>query len=108
VARVVNSALSSPRSSWPALKKKLATSSPLSLNRLATVRAIKEKEEEEEDDYLTNIRPIRKRWTSLVNKDIMRLPTRLRHADLHNHRRRQEAQAQRVCIDEERAALEFR
>ena len=35
----------------------------------------------------------------LVNKDITRLQTRLRHVDIHNHWLRQEAQAKRICID---------
>jgi hypothetical protein len=35
----------------------------------------------------------------LVNKDITRLQTRLRHVDIHNHWLRQEAQNKRICVD---------
>jgi hypothetical protein len=35
----------------------------------------------------------------LINKDIARLQTRLRHVDIHNHWLRQEAQAKRIRVD---------
>jgi len=35
----------------------------------------------------------------LVNKDIMRLQTRLRHVDIHNHWLRQEVQTKRIRVD---------
>jgi hypothetical protein len=35
----------------------------------------------------------------LVNKDIARLQTRLRHVDIHNHWLWQEVQTKRICVD---------
>ena len=44
--------------------------------------------------YCDNIQTI-----GLINKDIARLQTRLRHVDIHNHWLRQEVQAKRIRVD---------
>jgi hypothetical protein len=51
------------------------------------------------DDYNIRIECDNKQTIRLVNEEISRLQTKLRHVDIHNHWLRQEAREGRIAVD---------